>query len=194
MSNLIEYADEIQGYISSLKEVRSCTLYGSLANNNFDEYSDIDIEIDVSGYDNSLFITRLSKIMAIKYPIIFCDYAPSLIPESYIVSIAINENNPFCIVDFKCVANPHYTTLNKQDFILDKVEHTMKVWTANCKHYLRGIDCYSDIVRMAKRVIGAEKISNMNGLEILNVTLNWLEQNCEERHFRYITNCRQFIE
>ena len=73
MQKLIEYANEIMEYISTYKEVRSCTLYGSLANNNFDEYSDIDIEIDVSGYDNSLFVTRLSEIMAIKYPIIFSD-------------------------------------------------------------------------------------------------------------------------
>ena len=194
MQKLIEYANEIMEYISTYKEVRSCTLYGSLANNNFDEYSDIDIEIDVSGYDNSLFVTRLSEIMAIKYPIIFSDYAPSLIPESYVVSIAIDENNPFCVVDFKCVANPHYTTLGKKDFILDKVEHTTKIWTANCKHYLRGIDCQSDITKMAKRIIGAEKISYMSELELLDVTLNWLEQNCEEKHYKYVSNCRKFIE
>ena len=194
MKSLLEYANEIKEYISSINGVKSCTLYGSLENNSFDEYSDIDIEIDVSGYDNSLFLIKLSEITSQKYPVIFSDYAPSLIPESYIVSIAINENNPFCVVDFKCTATPHCTTLGKQDFAMDKVEHIMKLWTANCKHYLRGMDCKGNIMRMAKRVIGSEELTYMSESEMLEVTLNWLEQNCKGKHSKYINNCRAYIE
>lgn len=194
MKSLHEYANEIKDYIILIDEVRSCTLYGSLANNSFDEYSDIDIEIDVSGYDNSLFLTRLSEIMSLKYQVVFCDYAPSLIPESYIISIAINENNPFCIVDFKCIATPHCTTLRKQDFVIDKVEHTMKLWTANFKHYLRGMDCRGDIMRMTKRIMELEEVEYMSENEMLEATLNWLGQNCEEKHSIYLHNCRARME
>lgn len=194
MQMLLECANEIMEYISSIEEVASCRLYGSLINSNFDEYSDIDIEVDVSGYDNSLFLTKLPEIISMKYPIIFSDYAPSLIPESYIISIGIDENNPFCIVDFKCTATPHCTTLGKKDLPMDKVEHTMKLWTANCKHYLRRMDCQSDIRRMGERVINIEEILYMNEIEILDATLHWLEENCLERHLRYINNCRKYIK
>jgi hypothetical protein len=194
MQDLVEYANEIKRYISSIKEVRQCKLYGSLTTEHFDQYSDIDIEVDVSEYDNSMFLTKLPETMSIKYPTIFCDYAPSLIPEAYIVSIAIDENNPFCIVDFKCVATPHCTTLGKQDIRLNKVEHTMKLWTANCKHYLRGNECLEDIRKMARRVIGLEAIATMSEKEMLEVTLCWLEHNCEQKHSVYISHCRTFIQ
>lgn len=194
MKNLLKSANEIKEYISSLKEVTSCTLYGSLANGNFDEYSDIDLEVDVSGYDNGIFLTKLPEIMSIKYPVIFYDYAPSLLPNSYVISIAIDENHPFRIVDFKCVATPHCTTLGKEDLIINKVEHTMKLWTANYKHYLRGKDCLKDIIKMAKRVMTLEEIMKMNEKEILHETLNWLENNCEERHYKYIENCKRVFQ
>ncbi len=85
-----KFANEICAFLQSIPEVKSCKQYGSLAEGTFDEYSDIDIEIDVSGEDNGIFLTRLPALFAKKYDIVFCDYAPSLAPEKYIVTIATN--------------------------------------------------------------------------------------------------------
>ena len=82
-----EFAKEICGFLMTIPEVRSCDLYGSLSKGTFDDFSDIDIAIDVSGTDNGLFIAKLSELLSKEYDIVFCDYAPSLAPEKYIVSI-----------------------------------------------------------------------------------------------------------
>ena len=104
---LIDYANELCSFLASIPEIKHCFLYGSLSKGTDDEYSDIDIEIDVSGIDNGMFLTKVSNILSQKYQVVFIDYAPSLAPEKYVVSAAISTFNPFMVVDICCVANPH---------------------------------------------------------------------------------------
>lgn len=72
------FADEVCSFLEELPEVNSCHLYGSLSDDSHDEYSDIDIEIDVSGIDNGVFATKLPDILSENFNVIFYDYAPSL--------------------------------------------------------------------------------------------------------------------
>ena len=64
-----------------IHEVKNCTIYGSLSTNQFDEYSDIDIEVDVSGSDNGAFVLKAANLLNEIYPVIYSDYAPSLLPD-----------------------------------------------------------------------------------------------------------------
>ena len=89
------YAKEICEFLMQIPEVKSCSIYGSLSKGTFDEYSDVDIEIDVSGTDNGMFIKKLPELIAKEYDLIFYDYAPSLAPQKYILSVAMNTENPF---------------------------------------------------------------------------------------------------
>ena len=60
MSNsLRDTANEIIAFLNEISAVKKCSIYGSLATNTYDELSDIDIEIDVSGYDNGQFMLEL---------------------------------------------------------------------------------------------------------------------------------------
>ena len=153
-NSLRDKADEIIAVLNEVPAVHKCTIYGSLATDTHDELSDIDIEIDVSGYDNGQFMIELVEMLSDKLDIYYYDYAPSLVPEQYIVSIAIDKDNPFLIVDLCCCADPHCTTVTKQQVIgkNEKYSHILKVWTANLKHWVRGSECYDDVVRMAKKI------------------------------------------
>ena len=186
--------DKANMIISVLKEipvVKKCDIYGSLATNTQDDLSDIDIEIDVSGYDNGQFMLELVDLLKGKLSIYYSDYAPSLIPDKYIVSIAIDKNNPFLIVDLCCSAEPHCTTVTKQQVIgkNDKYTHMLKLWTANLKHYVRGCECYDDIVRMARK-IAVEEIDTKDEVELLEDTLCWLEENVETELYEFVESCR----
>lgn len=86
-----EFVSEIFDFLNNLPEVKECKIYGSISTGNNDEFSDLDIAIDVSGIDNGVFLTKLPDIFSGKYDIIFYDYTQSLAPNKYIVSIAINE-------------------------------------------------------------------------------------------------------
>lgn len=188
-------ADEIIAILNEIPVVKKCTIYGSLASNTHDELSDIDIEVDVSGYDNGKFMLELTDLLKDKLSIYYSDYAPSLIPDKYIVSIAVDKDNPFLIIDFCCIAEPHCTTVTKQQ-VLEKNEkyaHMLKLWTANLKHYVRGVECYGYITRMAKK-LSVEDIDSKDEVTILDETLCWLENNVEEELGDFVDSCRRIFE
>ena len=189
-----KFANEICAFLQSIPEVKSCKLYGSLAEGIFDEYSDIDIEIDVSGEDNGIFLTRLPALFAKKYDIVFCDYAPSLAPEKYIVTIATNAENPFMIIDISCVATPHCDTVSKQDLMAlnTRYDHTLKLFAANLKHYLRGFDYCEDIEKMYGRIFGRDTDVG-DEEEMLHAVYTWLKDNAESQHEEYISRFEDFL-
>ena len=123
----------------------------------------------------------------------FYDFAPSLIPAQYIVSLAVNAENPFAMVDLKCVAQPHSTSVSKADAVNDTLTHTIKVWLANVKHYARGVDCYDDIVRMARR-LHIDSIDMKDEYEFLEEVLTWVENNITDDLAEYVGNCRNRFE
>ncbi len=135
LNSLRDKVDEIITFLNEIPVVNKCTVYGSLATNTYDELSDIDIEIDVSGYDNGQFMIELVEVLKDKLHIYYFDYAPSLVPDKYIVSLAIDKDNPFLIADLCCCAEPHCTTVTKQQVLgkSEKCAHILKVWTANLK-------------------------------------------------------------
>ena len=193
MSNsLRDTANEMIAFLKEIPVVRKCSIYGSLATNTYDELSDIDIEIDVSGSDNGQFMLELVELLKGKFSIYYSDYAPSLIPDRYIVSIAIDKENPFLIVDLCCSAEPHCTTVTKQQASEknDKYTHILKLWTANLKHYVRGNVCRDDIVRMGQK-IAIEDIDTKGEVEILGKTLCWLEENVEDGLYEFVKSCRR---
>lgn len=193
MDMLLKKAEEVITYLNNLPKVKACSLYGSLANGNADKHSDIDIKVDVSGSDNGTFMKALPKLMAKRFSVIWHDFAPSLAPEQYVVSVAIDENNPFCVVDLKCTATPHIVTVQKRDLENDIYFHLIKLWTANCKHHIRGADCTSDIQKMGRRTIGSE-CETMTNEQILEEILHRLENNATPGTAVYIANCRKAWE
>lgn len=190
--SLRDTANNIITFLNEIPVVRECSIYGSLATNTYDELSDIDIEIDVSGYDNGQFMVELVELLKGKFSIYYSDYAPSLIPDRYIVSIAIDKENPFLIVDLCCSAEPHCTTVTKQQASEknDKYTHILKLWTANLKHYVRGNECRDDIVRMGQK-LAIEDTDTKDEVEILERTLRWLEENVKSELHEFVESCRR---
>lgn len=189
-----DFANEICDFLMNIPEVKSCSLYGSLSKGTYDEYSDIDIAIDVSGVDNGLFITKLPELLTKEYDIIFYDYAPSLAPEKYIISVAINTENPFMVVDISCVANPHYDTVTKQDLarLNNQYDHTLKLFSANLKHHLRSAECYDDILKMHGRIFGKDA-EIYDEEQMLEAVFRWLKENAEAQHEKYVSLLEKYM-
>jgi len=181
--------------LRELPEVKNCALYGSLDAGTDDALSDIDIEIDVSGCDNGEFMLALPKLLCNKINIYYEDYAPSLIPERYIVSFALDEKDPFLMADICCKAEPHSTsvTLEQVAALNGKYTHMLKLWTANLKHYARGSECRSDILRMAGK-LGVEEKERLSEAELLAKVLCWLENNVESGLETFVATCRRKFE
>lgn len=60
---MIEFAKDIFEFLNDLPEVKSCKIVGSLNNGNSDEFSDLDLVIDVSGIDNGVFLESVLKFV-----------------------------------------------------------------------------------------------------------------------------------
>ena len=190
---IMDYANQICEFLSHVPEIKNCSVVGSLSNGNSDEYSDIDIEIDVSGIDNGKFLTKIPNILAQKYHVIFADYAPSLAPQVYVVSIAVSAVNPFMVVDIRCVANPHMNTLSKEDIssLNNLYEHTLKLFTYNLKHFIRGKECFNDIERMHNRIL--EKRENADEHLMFSEVYNWLSDNATDKYIEYLRSLKKYL-
>ena len=188
---LKEKANEIMSLLGDIPEIKKCTLYGSVAKETYDELSDIDIEIDVSGMDNGLFMLDITELLKDKLDIYYADYAPSLAPSKYIVSLAIDKENPFLILDLCIVASPHCTTVTKEDVMgkNEKYSHILKLFTINLKHFIRGNECLKDILKMTKK-IGIEDAENKKESELLSETLSYLEANAVNGLFELVKNLK----
>lgn len=176
--------------LNQIPGVQKCMLYGSVAEKRADELSDIDIEADVSGLDNGAFILKLPELLKEKLQIWYTDYAPSLAPEQYVVSLALDEQNPFLIADIRCSADPHSKSISRNELSSRNhpYTHMLKLWTANLKHYARGNDCADDIRRMAAK-LGIEQLETP--VEMLEKVLEWLENNVPEYLGGFLTSCRR---
>lgn len=193
--DLKTHANQIRDFLLNLKEIKNCFIYGSVAKDSYDEYSDIDLEIDVSGIDNGEFATKLPDLLRSKYDVIFSDYAPSFAPEKYIVSIAISSENPFLIVDICCTAVPHYTNFSKTDFrnLNNHYDHTLKLFTANLKHYSRGTDCYNDIKKMYSRIF-KNSTETPDESEMLSMVFSWLKDHAENKYDAYLNALSKYLD
>lgn len=188
-----EFASEIINYLSNLPEVNKCELYGSLANGTYDEYSDIDIMIDVSGIDNSVFSTKLPEILSKYFDVIFFDYAPSLAPEKYVLSLALRTDNPFMMVDISCVAHPHFQTVSKKDIASynNSYDHTLKLFVANLKHHLRKTDCFNDIKKMHDRILREDDF--LTEEQMLKAVYDYLKSRSHGKRKEYVKLFENYI-
>lgn len=191
---LKDKAKEIIKILNEVPAVKNCKIYGSLFSNTCDELSDIDIEVDVSGTDNGQFMLSLVEFLKDKVKIYYSDYAPSLIPDAYIVSVAIDETNPFLVVDLRCSASPHCTTVTREEVagLNNKFSHILKLWTANLKHFARKVDCFGDIVRMSTKI--NIDTYGKDEKQLLHETLLWLENNAQDNLLNFVKSCRNKFE
>ncbi len=191
-------AKELCDYFQMIPEVCSASVYGSISSKKTDFYSDIDLQIDVSGSDNGQFLKRAAGLLNEICPVIFYDYAPSLLPEEYVVSCAISARNPFRIVDLKCTATPHVRSLQREELVNDPFTHLLKLWVANTKHDLRGADCRADIVRMYHKLLDSEqvvedRIEQLSSRELRGIVFDWLWAHRTKPYEAYLHSCEQFL-
>ena len=147
MDKRLEIAADVTRVFSGLPEVAEVALRGSLANQTADEYSDIDIGIDVSGHSNAAFAKSVAEHMEAAFDLHFSDWATSLLPSEYVQSFFIKGLPVFWNVDVQVTADPHHATLTGEDVERDPLAGFLKVWAANTKYLLRGTDGIEDNVR-----------------------------------------------
>ena len=75
----------------------------------------------------------------------------------------------------------------------EKFTHLLKLWTANLKHYVRNVECYDDIIYMARK-IGTADIDSKEEVSLLDETLCWLGENVDSNLSTFVESCRRKFE
>lgn len=194
MQHIVALAEELCNFLSALPEVKRCELYGSLSRGNYDLYSDIDIMVDVSGTDNSRFVTRLPQIFAQRYNVIFYDYAASLAPDLYVVTLAVDGDNPFRVVDINCTATPHCPGLSQAQVaaLCSPYAHALKMLSVYLKQLLRGQDAHGGIVNLYTPLLGQPR-AGAGDMDMLREIYGWVKEHAETRHEGLVRSFAQFL-
>lgn len=192
MDSLQNRREALIRFLTALPAVRAVTPYGSFAAGQADGYSDIDLAVDVSGCDNGQFLLTLPDLLETFSPVLYTDFAPSLAPDKYILTAALFPEQPFLLVDISVTADPHFTTVTKEMLAARNTQysHTLKLFTANLKHFLRGVDCGGDIRKMYSRLSlpAADSLS-----EMLHNTHRWLTENASPEMCRYTGQFQPYL-
>lgn len=169
----ITLANEIISYLKEFPFTKSCNLHGSLSLDKYDEYSDIDIQIDVSGSDNGKILLMLPYLINKKFPLAYTAFAPRFAPDLYVVSIAILDENIFHFIDIECIASPHISSLSKDEIlnITDFSALKLKLLIGCLKKYLRGIEC-SEEIKFIIKDSSSDKISTMLEKAFQDIAIN----------------------
>lgn len=177
MDKIIQHkiANEIIEYLKIQNFVKNCELHGSLSGNDYDEYSDIDLRIDVSGYDNGKILLMLPYIMGKKFKLSYVAFAPKFASDLYLVSFGLQDTSIFHFVDIECIATPHVPYLQKEEILLinNSVSLFTKLLIGCLKYEIRNKDYSKDIQRFTKYLgIPAED----RPISLLNLCIKKLEK------------------
>lgn len=182
-------ANELIKFFKSHPMVQDAFLRGSLLTNNIrDEYSDIDIGIDVSGYDNGKFAKELPSLMNSNFDILFYDWSPSLVPTNYVITFVFKDFPIFWITDIQIIATPHYSSL--KEVPTNKYHHLLKLWILNLKFCLRGKEGteYS-VKKLVSRTIG--KVDSNDVYYLLLEVIKEIGTNVEPELHSFVRKCEK---
>lgn len=183
----IVIANELIAFFKNHPSVQDIYLRGSLVTGDVDDFSDIDIGIDVSGYDNGEFARELPSLMNSKFDIIFHDWSPSLLPRDYVVTFIFKGLPVFWIVDIQVMATPHYQTLTEVP--VHKYHHLLKLWILNLKYFLRGNEgADSNIKKLANRTFEQE-IESDDSYYLFSKIIKEIKSNIEPDLYYFIEKC-----
>ncbi|MBM0067933.1 nucleotidyltransferase domain-containing protein [Alkalicoccobacillus gibsonii] len=132
----MNHVDQIIQSISSLNFVCTVDIVGSHSNDTNDKYSDVDLVVHVLDEPADKALLRISYFLCEKYSPLWYDYANSLMPNKFLVSMYFENTTPFKFIDIGIINN-EAQFYNKDDFKNDKWIHLMKLWVMNFKYYVR---------------------------------------------------------
>ncbi|MGM0885133.1 MAG: nucleotidyltransferase domain-containing protein [Bacillota bacterium] len=181
----LELAHNIMDMLRKHQEIQDVFLRGSMAAGTMDEFSDIDIGIDVSGSDNGVFAAeKLPNIMNQHFSVVFLDWAPSLLPKKYIQSYFLTDYSPFWFVDIECSATPHYQSVTKVQN--DEIGHLIKLWVQTTKYHVRKHPSSPVQVRnLARRILSTDQTKG-NSAELLQSILNEIDIINSNAHYEQL--------
>lgn len=133
---------EICGRLKTLDFITDVSETGSRIKGCADRYSDIDLIVNVQKIRPNAALLEITEFMNMAYSPLWVDYANSLMPSKFLVSMFIGCENPFCFLDIGIFNKKEALAYDPEKFKNDKWVHLTKLWIMNFKYYLRKDKCF----------------------------------------------------
>lgn len=189
----LETANTIIAVFQKHPKVRHAFLRGSLNKFGFaDDYSDIDIGIDVSGFDNGDFAQQIPSLMQKNFDILFYDWSTSLFPKEYVLTFILKGFPVFWIVDIQCIATPHSPSINQ--VLTNEYHHLLKLWILNLKYYLRGNNGAEDDIRKLANKVFDSNMQHKDSFLLMSDILLEIKTHIEPETLPFIERCEEELK
>ena len=123
--------------LRALDFVAAVELTGSRKTGAEDAFSDFDLSVTVRGLPADQGLARIASHLKNEYRPLWLDYANSLMPGKFLVSIFFAGENPFAFYDIGVQNHDAGLLYDSSAFRNDPWVHLTKLWILNFKHYLR---------------------------------------------------------
>jgi len=168
--------------------VRFAVLQGSLATGTSDEYSDIDITVDVSGTDKGRFAASVPALLGRQLSVLFSDWAHSLLPDKYVRTCFLDGVPIFWNIDIECTATPHVSPPAPITVAPD--DHLLKLWVLDAKYLLRGDPVAESRVRhLAAKILPPVDVATAEPGRLMRRVLDELVQRAPPSRTRFLSHC-----
>ncbi len=184
-------ADRLIQTFQDHPSVHHAFLRGSLAHNTADQYSDIDICVDVSGHDNGQFLLAIPDLLASSFPILFYDWSPSLLPDTYIISLYLDGLPIFWNVDIQSFAKPHVPSVTHIE--CNQVDHFLKLWILNAKYCLRGKPDSASIQHLARRVLSPNVYTSHTNCMVMEIIFTHITDQARPSYSSFLKECQDVL-
>lgn len=189
----LEMAKAIMTVFNNQPKIKEAFLRGSLNIPGVaDEYSDIDIGIDVTGFDNGDYALQIPGLMQKNFDLLFYDWSTSLLPKEYVLTFILKDFPVFWIVDIQCVATPHSPSIKQVH--TNEYHHLLKLWILNLKYYVRGNNGAEDNIRkLANRALGSN-VQQKESLILMSDILLEIKTHTGPEILQYIEKCEEELK
>ena len=117
--------------------VDSACLHGSLSGPTADRYSDIDIKVEFPADDARSASRKVQDAMQTSLGVEFMDWAPSLLPDTPVMTYSIVGLSIFWNIDVE-ISVPARTRNVTADMVRNNpIGHLLKLWSVTLKHRIR---------------------------------------------------------
>lgn len=141
-----EYADVLIRYFKRSGQFGSARIIGSLASDQFDAFSDIDIELQIKNTDPVSTVRTSLDVIRQHYPVCFYDWARSLAPERVLMSVYLEEVSRFWNIEISVVTATD-SAVDGRTFEENAHLHALKLWLIDAKSFLREGQAVSSVSR-----------------------------------------------
>lgn len=137
-SNSEALTEQLIDHLKGLAFITRIDVIGSRVEQTSDVYSDVDLLLTIkdSTPDNALY--EVTESVKAKFQPAWYDFANSLMPDKFLISIFIGGDNPFTFYDIGILNSDRNLVYDKTLFENDHSIHLMKLWVMNYKYMMRG--------------------------------------------------------